>query len=732
MFSNNNQISSRQIKRLLIFDLFSASSLLLPTRLAQTKGAIGVWSILAGMVLAFLYLWMLSFIGTKVQQDYFLFLQEGFGSIFARILYLGYAAMGIIACAWAAKLLADLVCSTLLENREFYPTLFLILLLAFYGGIVGLEVRARIYEILFWLLAAPLVIMLLLCVRQVRVEQWFPLWQHLSREGWGSFWSSAWQCFATFLPLSFLLFLIPHVQEKKKSTRAAAAALLISGLALAVIYLILTGIFGSTALAGEQFPIIILMGMVKIPGDFIKRLDTVMVGVWFFTLYALIAASLYYGVTIAYRAFQRKPAALDDTSAQPLSKSHKWYFCAVSVIVYGLAYLFHKSPYIEEVTGELLYLAGMPFIVLVPVLALALRWLRGQGKKGKQDMINKALLSAAVFFASVQLSGCAGTELENKSFPLAVLIEAQNRQYEVCYLAQNLAEVANEQADGENMTVAGASGSTYYETQNTFEKNNRCQLDLSHTKALIFQQDVLENGELNMFLNTMRTENTYARNTLVYFADNDMDKLAKLNDTLEVPLGSYLEQMTQNEQDIDAQAVVTLGILLNEQQNQNRTILVPVLREEDGLPLIHSYIVLQDFVKKGQISAKEAELYYLLENRLKQMDLQMDQGAQVHLTALKCKQLFEAEYGKVTQQLTITADAELITGSVLTKEIEKRIAENLLFMCQYYKEEYQADITDSYYSLPKAAPEIYRLYEGRAEQYRQDLEYQVNVQIRIL
>lgn len=43
------------------------------------------------------------------------------------------------------------------------------------------------------------------------------------------------------------------------------------------------------------------------------------------------------------------------------------------------------------------------------------------------------------------LNGCAGEELENKTFPLAVLIEQQDGQHKICYLAQQLSEVANEQ-----------------------------------------------------------------------------------------------------------------------------------------------------------------------------------------------------------------------------------------------------------------------------------------------
>lgn len=205
------------------------------------------------------------------------------------------------------------------------------------------------------------------------------------------------------------------------------------------------------------------------------------------------------------------------------------------------------------------------------------------------NMKKKSKCLALAAAAALALSGCAGTELENKSFPLAVLVGMQNQQCLVCYLSQDLSEIANENADGGNLTAASASGSTYYETQKAFEKNNRCTLDMSHTKALVFQEDYVKKGRLELFLETVKRENIYARNTLVYLTDSKMEKLAKLNSELEVPLGSYLEQMTENEQDIKEQATVTLAALLNEQANADRTILIPLLQEQNGLPVIHAY-----------------------------------------------------------------------------------------------------------------------------------------------
>lgn len=366
MFSSNDKISARQIKRLLIFDLFGAGSLLLPSQLAKSGNGIGIWSILAGTAFACVYLWMLHTCSSRIASDYMNYLKKGWGSILARLLYFCYAVLSIVTCAWAAKLLAELVCDSLLDGQEFLYALLVIVLLAFYGASAGMEARARVYELLFWVLVLPLLVMLLLCVRQVQVIQWFPLLGDADTISWSWFFSGTWQCFASFLPLTFVLFLVPHVQDKRKAGRAAVCAVICNGVALAVIYFILLGIFGSGALAKEQYPVITLMGMVKIPGDFLKRLDAVMVGGWFFTLYALIATTMYYGMIIIRRALTGGENSRADRQGKTV------WFLVIAVLVYGIACGFHLLPQAELAAMKMFYLAGVPFVVLVPMISLLL------------------------------------------------------------------------------------------------------------------------------------------------------------------------------------------------------------------------------------------------------------------------------------------------------------------------------------------------------------------------
>ena len=237
----------------------------------------------------------------------------------------------------------------------------------------------------------------------------------------------------------------------------------------------------------------------------------------------------------------------------------------------------------------------------------------------------------------------------------------------------------------------------------------------------------------------------YARNTLVFLSDATMKELSEMNGELEMPLGSYLEQMMENEQDIRGQAVVTLGTLLNEQANSSQTILIPKLVEENGLPVIHAYQVMQDFVQKGEVDVEQAMVCYLLENQLQQMDLRLAEGIQVRLRDLRCKRDYtlradtdlagagqKAVRPEITGRLTVTATARRITGKESEEEITQMLQDKIEDVCRSVWREQQADLSDSFRYLARYAPDIYLVYKERPEAFRELLDYQVQVEIHLV
>ena len=133
MFSENNQISGRQVFRLLTYDFLGMGTLLLPTMLADTAGRDGIFCILAGILSTFLYLKLLRYLLKGMKTSYPDFLKQKCGKVCGYVLWGGYFLYFILMASYTAYLFSTLMLNGLVENVSFYLVLMLILLLAFYG-----------------------------------------------------------------------------------------------------------------------------------------------------------------------------------------------------------------------------------------------------------------------------------------------------------------------------------------------------------------------------------------------------------------------------------------------------------------------------------------------------------------------------------------------------------------------------------------------------------------------
>ena len=71
-----------------------------------------------------------------------------------------------------------------------------------------------------------------------------------------------------------------------------------------------------------------------------------------------------------------------------------------------------------------------------------------------------------------------------------------------------------------------------------------------------------------------------ARNTYLFATDLKMEHLFGLDQNLEKPLGTYLEELLESDEDYKDKRIMTLGRLYDERQNQMETLYIPVLGEK--------------------------------------------------------------------------------------------------------------------------------------------------------
>jgi len=347
MFVKNNQISGRQTTRLLSFDLLGYSALLIPAALAQTAGIDGIFSIGIGIVAGFFYLRMLKIVCSQMKGSYGQALIETCGNALGNGIKVGYLLYFLLLAGRVAAVFAELVVKELLE-KQFELVLFFILLLTYYGVSGGIEGRARVYEILFWIILIPLFLMMLLALPGVDTDYWLPV---LTENPVGILKGA----YRVFLCVS-ILFLVPffseYVSGKGQVYHCAKKALAWTGLVLGALYLILLGMFGAEALATMDYPVVTMMSRIQMTGGFLKRADALMFGVWFFTLYALMNSLVFFSGHLWN--FNQKTEKL-------------WIIFAV-VVVYLLANGFYHSDSLKQLFEKFFLYVGTPFVVLVPML----------------------------------------------------------------------------------------------------------------------------------------------------------------------------------------------------------------------------------------------------------------------------------------------------------------------------------------------------------------------------
>lgn len=283
MFSDNQKISNRQMQRLLIFDMLGVSTLVLPGLLSKMLGRDAIFALILALIPALLVVWLMEKSGRS--------LQELAGHGWLRVpICLFYALEGILIGGYGVFLLGDMMVKNLVKDESFYLVTGLLVLLAGYGIRQGMEARARIYEILYWILLIPLLIMLFLAARDVDTNLWAPVATHnLWTLGQGSV-----VAFVFYMIVAFAFLLKPYLAHPEYLGICCRRSLICVAVINCVIFLVLLGIFGPGALAAMETPVITLMSMVKLPGGFLERQDVFMVGIWFFALYALVNTGMFY------------------------------------------------------------------------------------------------------------------------------------------------------------------------------------------------------------------------------------------------------------------------------------------------------------------------------------------------------------------------------------------------------------------------------------------------------
>ena len=724
MFSENNQISGRQVFRLLTYDFLGMGTLLLPTMLADTAGRDGIFCILAGILSTFLYLKLLRYLLKGMKTSYPDFLKQKCGKICGYVLWGGYFLYFILMASYTAYLFSTLMLNGLVENVSFYLVLMLILLLAFYGMAGGIEGRARVYEILFWFLMIPLFLMLFAACREVKPAYWSPVFVADGKEVL----SGSYYVLFCYSMVSIVLFLKEYVADRRKCVGAAEKAVWFSGGVFAALYLILIGLFGVEALAQMKFPAVTMMSRVQITGGFLKRTDAFMFSIWFFTLYAMLNSMVFYSGNLAAKVIR-------DCGGYLEGKKRMLPYLILLLLVYGVTVLFYRNQQFLDCVTFLLWKIGTPFVVGVPVLLC----LTGERKKHNKKVRVLVLVLVCFLFGCLFLQGCNVAELEDKAFPVLLNIRDQD--------------------DFQNVWL-------------NHEYAGNKEVDYNHLKVVLIERSFLEKeAEVEDMLSMLEQEKEVPWNAYVMTTES-CDRLAQTEGELDVLLGNYLEELLENTSGIDQKAYPTLGMLYEERVNHLETLYIPfvdmegeqsgAVEDDTEKPQITAYEVWKRGRAAGLVDTDTARAAFFTQNFADDYTLQLAPELYVKVDAASCrvKETEKIGAGGLTEQVvtvTVTGEGEILSGTVsasenpanseagntetnitntsyekMTRKKEQIIntrMEDYLNATASHALEKEIDITNSYRNLGADNRTWYFKYQNTPVAYEKDIKIQYLVKI---
>ena len=418
MFSDNHRISDRQLQALLLADWMGKILLIQPGLTGRYSWLEVFAGTAAGLALTSVFLLLIMRMSWSSLADCYTYVKKHEGGTAAVFLYLIYFIYFFAQTVLVLFLCGEIAGTYLLPEYSRPVLLFLPAAVGYFLARGGLEIRGRVSELLAWLLAFLILIMLLFTVFQIRPPQF---WRTVQAANFGA--RGGLSCLGLtasgFGSVFALPLILPETEQKKGWNRRLYLALGAAGLLLLLVYLCGYAVLGNAGMQRLSWPVISLLSCTDITGVFFQRWDVFLTALLLVSLFLSVGSGVYYMqkiLTVLWKTTLKKK--MPECREGKIQKEDP---VERRVRVIALAAAGTLACVIREREQALYFYERITLWVCVPLMALTV--LLVKRKKRVKIAVAIAVLLAAV---SLLLTGCAARELESRCFPLVLEIDAED------------------------------------------------------------------------------------------------------------------------------------------------------------------------------------------------------------------------------------------------------------------------------------------------------------------
>lgn len=556
-FAENNRISHRQLYRQMVLALLAPFMLCI-----FGKGGLNGISAVAGIVFAVILLGFYVILLIRLTPP-FDDLVKSAGSFVGRLIGIFFLIYVLMAGGYLLSLLRRLVPESLLTGVSGRWIAFWAIVVCSLGTWKGVQRRGRMAEVSGGLLLGGIVIMMALCMPQIKTEYLLESiqWDELTAENIGQ---SFYGILCAFSAVSLLPFLLGDVEKYGSAGRTVAGGILTLGVLMAGMEILLPAVLGYDRVRAENYPVLPLLSGADLPGNVLARFDILWMGFLLYSLLFAIGSLLYYGNQI-----------IRNSHLGPAGAGRFW----IPALVFLISLLEEGGRGIEDYFGWSLG------YIFVPGILICQFWLFLRGKGRYKNQRKKAAgIAAGILSFCLLLGGCgAAVEPEKRMYPMALGVDASPEG--ICF-TYGMPDLSRSTGQGKEEEDGGArvlqiSGTDFLQIEKIYDQSQEKLLDMGHLQVLVIGRELVEDGRWRMVLDYLKQEPFTGEDLYVFEAEN-AGEILEWHGEDNSSAGEYITGLIRNRISRENITVVTLRELFYEKYREDKILRLPMveIREE--------------------------------------------------------------------------------------------------------------------------------------------------------
>ena len=360
----NDKISVRQLQVLLILDIFGTGVIVMPRIAANIAGENGWIVAIVAMFATLLFAYVAASVGRKFPGTTFVdYTRRLLGSPLGLMVSIGLVAKIVFSISMEMRFFIEILRETMLFQTPYSVIFVCMAAVAAYAAGKGIEVRARLCEILVVLVLVPFVFVLFMAGLDADYSNLLPV---MRRSRVSDVVAGGLLIGSTYKGIEFLMLVHPYVDKPRQVRRAAVKAVAFTGVLITFATVITIAKFGADGLARQSWPFLEIMDTINFPGSFIERQDALMISIWIISVFAILSSGLFFAAVI-----------LKDIAKVG---QHFHYVLGVIPVVFAVSAMPDNIITIGGRLDMVFAALGLLYMLAVPLLLLIMAKLRKAGE----------------------------------------------------------------------------------------------------------------------------------------------------------------------------------------------------------------------------------------------------------------------------------------------------------------------------------------------------------------